>query len=237
MKRALLVALATGAAVVGLPAAGASAHVTVNPREATAGSYAKLAFRVPNERAGVDTTAVEVDFPADHPLASVSVRPHAGWTYKVETARPATPVSAHGGTVSEVVSKITWTGGAIRPGEFDEFEISAGPLPGDAGSLTFKALQTYRDGEVVRWIETAEPGGDEPDRPAPVLTLTKPGTAPAATTPATAPAEAQGGTVADQEAASKGDVNGARTFGLLGMAFGLLGFVTAAATRRKKTAA
>ena len=34
----------------------ASAHVTVNPREAVQGGYAKLAFRVPNEKAGASTT-------------------------------------------------------------------------------------------------------------------------------------------------------------------------------------
>ena len=83
MKRTLLVALAAGAALV-LPAAAAFAHVTVNPREAAQGGYAKLAFRVPNERDGVNTTKLEVNFPTDHPLASVSVRPHQGWTYTVD---------------------------------------------------------------------------------------------------------------------------------------------------------
>jgi hypothetical protein len=43
-----------------VPAAAASAHVTVNPREATQGSYAKLAFRVPNERDNASTTQLEV---------------------------------------------------------------------------------------------------------------------------------------------------------------------------------
>ena len=237
MKRTLLVILAAGAALV-LPATSALAHVTVNPREASAGSYAKLAFRVPNERDGVNTTALEVDFPTDHPLASVSVRPHPGWTYTVETAKLTTPVSSDDGSISEAVSKITWTGGAIKPGEFDEFEISVGPLPDDADSLTFKALQTYSDGQVVRWIEAAQPGAEAPDHPAPVLTLTKVPATPAATTATTAPASAaQGGEVADKNAPSKGDVDGARTFGILGMAFGLLGFVTAAAGRRRKTAA
>lgn len=37
--------------------------------------------------------------------------------------------------------------------------------------MTFKALQTYSDGEVVRWIETSEPGQAEPAKPAPVLHL------------------------------------------------------------------
>ena len=39
---------------------------------------------------------------------------------------------------------------------------------GEAGdTLTFKALQTYEDGDVVRWI-----GPEDADEPAPVVTLT-----------------------------------------------------------------
>ena len=231
MKRTLLVALAAGAALV-LPATTAFAHVTVNPREATQGGYAKLAFRVPNERDSASTTKLEINLPADHPFASVSVRPQAGWTYTVEKAKLATPIKSHDTEITEATSKITWTGGAIKPGEFNEFEVSVGPLPSDVDSLTFKALQTYSNGEVVRWIEEATPGGAEPERPAPVLKLTK-----AATSATTAPAqESQGGQVAEtKDAASKSDVDTARTFGILGMVFGLLGFVSALAARRRRT--
>jgi uncharacterized protein YcnI len=237
MKRTLFIALAAGAVLV-LPVASAFAHVTVNPREAAQGGYAKLAFRVPNERDGVNTTKLEVSFPTDHPLASVSVRPHSGWTYSVEKTKLAIPVKSDDGDISEAVTRITWTGGTIKPGEFDEFEVSAGPLPADADSLTFKALQTYGDGQIVRWIEDAPADGTQPDHPAPVLKLTKAATTPA-TTATTAPApQAQGGEVADtaKAAASKRDVDSARTFGILGLAFGVLGFATALAGRRKRTA-
>jgi len=235
MKRTLLVVLAAGAALV-LPAASAFAHVTVNPREATQGGYAKLAFRVPNERDNANTTKLEVNFPADHPLASVSVRPQAGWSYAVEKTKLATPIKSDDGDITEAVSKVTWTGGAIKPGEFNEFEVSVGPLPSDVDSISFKALQTYSDGEVVRWIEDATGPGDV-DHPAPLLKLTQAATT--ATTATTAPAEgsrSQGGEVAEptRDAASKSDVNSARTFGILGMAFGLLGFVSAMAARKRR---
>src|SRR3712207_8798162 len=52
--------------------------VTVNPREIPGGGYAKLAFRVPNERDNAGTTKLEINFPAEHPFASVSVRPQPG---------------------------------------------------------------------------------------------------------------------------------------------------------------
>ena len=235
-RRIFLVALAAGAALV-LPATSAFAHVTVNPREATQGGYAKLAFRVPNERDNANTTKLEVNFPTDHPLASVSVRPQAGWTYAVEKTKLATAIKSDDGDITEAVSKITWTGGAIKPGEFNEFEVSVGPLPTDVDSISFKALQTYSDGEIVRWIEEATPTSD-PEHPAPVLKLTKATTS--ATTATTAPAEgsqSQGGEVAEPKAkdvASKSDVDTARTFGILGMAFGLLGFVSAIASRKRR---
>jgi hypothetical protein len=38
--------------------------------------------------------------------------------------------------------------------------------------IIFKALQTYSDGDIVRWIDEPAPGV-EPDHPAPVLKLTK----------------------------------------------------------------
>lgn len=168
---AALAALA--AAVIG--AGPAWAHVTVNPKEATQGGYAKLAFRVPNEKDSGSTVKLEVYLPTDAPIASVSVKPVAGWTAKTETAKLASPVKTERGELTEAVSKITWTAAnattAIAPGQFQEFEISAGPLP-EVDQIVFKALQTYSDGEVVRWIE--EPaGGTEPDHPAPVLKLTR----------------------------------------------------------------
>ena len=233
-RRAAATAVAVAVAAVVLPATTALAHVTVNPREAAAGTYAKLAFRVPNERDAAETTKLEVAFPMEHPFASVSIRPTPGWSYDVQKTKLATPVTAHGDEISEAVSRITWTGGAIQPGEFEEFEVSVGRLPENVDSLAFKALQTYSDGEVVRWIEEAAPGGEEPERPAPVLNLTKADATetPAADEPASA---AQGGGLAgDDEVASKSDVDNARVFGILGLVFGLLGFVSAMAARRRR---
>ncbi len=69
------------------------------------------------------------------------------------------------------VSKITWEGGKIGPGEFQEFRVSLGPLPKEVDELVFKAIQTYDSGEVVSWIETQAPGAPEPEHPAPILKL------------------------------------------------------------------
>ncbi|HEV7887834.1 MAG TPA: YcnI family protein [Acidimicrobiales bacterium] len=194
VKTRHLIAAATAAAIV-LAAAPAGAHVSVNPNQAAQGGFAKFAFRVPNEKDSASTTKVEVAFPADHAIANVGVRPHPGWTYAVAKTVLPTPIKGDDGDVTEVVSKVTWTAdnaaAAIKPGEFDEFEVSLGPLPKDTGKLVFKALQTYSDGEVVRWIEEPAAGAAEPDHPAPTVTLAKAASTGGDTTATTTAASAQ----------------------------------------------
>jgi uncharacterized protein YcnI len=177
MKRTLMLRVGTGsaiaAAVVLLTAGPALAHVTVNPNTATQGGYTKVSFRVPNETDATDTTKLEVDLPADTPIASVSLKPLAGWTAVTEKTKLATPIKSDDGQITEAITKITWTAAAdavIKPGQFQEFDVSLGPLP-NAGQIVFKALQTYSDGKVVRWIDEPATDGTEPEHPAPVLKL------------------------------------------------------------------
>ena len=159
------------AGLVAAVAAPAAAHVTVKPDAAAKGSFSVFSFAVPNESDSASTVKVEVTCPTDHPIAFVSVQPVPGWTWSAETTQLAKPMKTEDGEVSQVVSKITWTGGSIAPGEFQLFTVSAGPLPTDAKSLEFKAVQTYSDGQITRWIEETPKGGPEPEFPAPVLKL------------------------------------------------------------------
>ena len=94
----------------------ADAHVTVNPGEAPKGGFAKLAFRVPNERDDAGTTAIEVNLPEDHPIANVSVRPKEGWSYQVERRTLDQPLEGEGDEITDVVSKITrsWSMSVVR---------------------------------------------------------------------------------------------------------------------------
>lgn len=206
----------------------ASAHVTANPPTAQQGSYTKVSFRVPNERDNASTTQLEVDLPPDHPIASVETRAVPGWTSTVQKTKLAKPITTDDGQVTEAVSKITWTGGKIPPGMFEDFDVSMGPLPTDTNELVFKALQTYDNGEVVRWIDTAPPGAPEPDHPAPVLKLTPAGTAPAAAVRATGGAGFSTGT---SSTGTWGVVLGivGIVLGVVGIVFGLLNRRSAAA--------
>lgn len=160
-------------ALVALFATPALAHVTVNSPNAVAGGYATVNVKVPTESDTASTVGVKVQLPEDHPFASVSVKPHPGWTYTASKTTLDKPIDSHGEQITEAVSTIEWKadGPGIAPGEYDEFSLSVGPLPDDADSLTFKAIQTYSDGTEVSWIEEAADGADEPEHPAPLLTV------------------------------------------------------------------
>ncbi|MEV6883227.1 YcnI family protein [Streptomyces sp. NPDC051135] len=172
-SRIAAVGAVSGIAVLAL-SAPAFAHVSVQPEGAAAkGGYAVVDFKVPNERDNASTTKLEVNFPTDHPLASVMPQPIPGWKAEVTKSKPAKPLESHGKQITEVVTKVTWTadGKGVEPGYFQKFPVSIGALPEDADELVFKAIQTYSNKEVVRWIEVPQEGQDEPDTPAPVLKL------------------------------------------------------------------
>jgi uncharacterized protein YcnI len=156
MKK-LSIAVIAGALVLFM-AAPALAHVTVQPPEAPTGSFYRFTVRVPNERPDASTTQVEVQFPET--VTNVSVQPHAGWDYEVKMKTLDEPIEVFGEEVTEAVDTITWSGGTIAPGEFDEFGISV-RTPDEPTELVFPALQTYDSGEVVEWI-----GDEEADEPA-----------------------------------------------------------------------
>jgi uncharacterized protein YcnI len=238
--------LARSGAVVGgviaalvLAGSPASAHVSVSSANATQGGFAKMTFRVPNEKDNANTVKVEVALPTDTPIASVAVKPMTGWTVQADKTKLAQPIKSDDGEITEAVTKITWTASAdtaIKPGEFQEFDLSAGPLP-KADKLVFKALQTYSDGDVVRWIEEPGADGKEPAHPAPTLKLATAATDTSAhgSTTDTAAKNASMTKVSDEDARSRANVGlglgiAALILALVGVALGGL------AWRRRPTA-
>ncbi len=225
-------ALATGLVLAG--AGAASAHVTVHP-----GSYPKgaedgtITFRVPNEEDHADTTKVDVYFPTAQPIPSVLVSPVAGWNAKVKNVKLKTPITTDDGDITDAVSEITWTGGKIAPGQYQDFTVAFGQLPGTGTGLTFKALQTYSDGDVVRWIDLQQPGQDEPEHPAPTLKLTAAAPDDDAPTAAAKPAPA-----ATHASASAPSDSTSRGLGIAGLVAGVLGLITGglALARGRRTA-
>jgi len=156
---------AAAAAFVLAPAA--AAHVTLNPREWEAGGFAKFDVRVPNERDNAATTRISVRFPEQ--VLSASFQPVEGWRRAVKMARLDEPIEVEGERITERITTVTWSGGRIEPGEFQEFGVSF-RTPDEPGTeLAFPAVQTYSGGEVVRWI-----GPPDAEEPAPVVVITEP---------------------------------------------------------------
>jgi uncharacterized protein len=209
MRRALIVA---AAALLAAPAA-AQAHVTLQPNEAPAGGFTRLNVRVPNERDSASTTKIDLQLPPG--FADASYEPVAGWTVKVTKTKLAQPIKTDDGEITEGVSQITWTAdGAkdgIPPGAFRDFGLSV-RIPGKAGDkLTFKALQTYSNGEIVRWI-----GPEGSDNPAPIVSVTGDEPAAAAATPA-----------ATATPAASDDSGGSDALAITALIVGVLGLLTA----------
>jgi len=208
LRRAAVVGAATAAAVL-LFAGPALAHITVTPDSVPAGSTDVLTFHVPNEEAHADTVKLDVQIPTGHPIAQFLVQPVPGWTFTVKNVTLAKPIVTDDGSFSQAVSEVIWSGGRILPGQFQSFTVSADPMPKGVSQVAFKAIQTYSNGDVVRWIDLPQPGQPDPAHPAPVVTLTR----------ATATAAAVRSGVAP---ASSGTSGSSSALGLAGLIVGLL---------------
>jgi uncharacterized protein YcnI len=139
----LVVALVLGAVL----APGARAHVTLQPAAGRPADLQRYRVIVPNEEATAATTGIDLRLPAGITFALVEAAP--GWRTQIVKQGSA-------------ISQIRWRGGNVPPGGYAELHFIA-RNPVRTGALTWKALQRYAGGEVVRWI-----GGPDSDTPAPV---------------------------------------------------------------------
>jgi uncharacterized protein YcnI len=158
----------------------ASAHVVVSPEEVPADEFEKLVVSVPTEK-DIPTTGVRVEVPEGFTV--LGVQPVPGWSYQFEEE-------------AGIIKAITWSGGEIRPQEFQEFAFQA-RTPEEPGEFSWNAYQTYEDGSVVEWTgppeeaeEEAEEGAEEVG-PASVVEVVRSGAQ--ADEPSAAPPESGGG--------------------------------------------
>jgi uncharacterized protein YcnI len=144
MKRLLfVVSVVLGVGTMVAMSAPALAHVVVSPEGVTAGDYETLTVSVPTEKE-IPTTKIRVEVPEGFLLSGV--QPVPGWEHSFEE---------DGG----VVRAVTFTGGEIRPREFQQFLLQA-QAPEKPGEYPWKAIQTYKDGSVVEWV--GPPDSEEP---------------------------------------------------------------------------
>ena len=165
--RLLTISAIAGAGVLAL-AGPALAHVEVSADKTTAGATdVTVTFNGEAENPSAGISSERVVLPAGIAAADVTlVKAPSGWTFTR---------GSDGFTVG---------GKALKAGTDAEWSVKIAKLPDGETRLSFKTLETYGNGDVSRWIEIQEPGQDEPDNPAPLVTL-KPGPSTAPATPST----------------------------------------------------
>jgi uncharacterized protein YcnI len=177
--------------------APAWAHVVVSPEVVTAGDYETLTVSVPTEKE-IPTTKIRVEVPEGFLLSGV--QPVPGWEHTFQE---------DGG----VVRAVTFSGGEIRPREFQQFLVQA-QAPDKPGKYPWKAFQTYEDGSVVEWV-----GAPESEEPASAVEVVSGGSEQSQSSPK--PSEAS----ASQKEASSDAAFLAETGGTNPAVYAGLGFV------------
>lgn len=156
--RRLALTLGAAAAATALAGGVASAHLGVEAPGAKQNASAVLTFRISNESEQASTTALTVELPG---LKTARTEPMPGWTATVNR------------DAAKMATSVTWTaepGSGVGPGQFQRFDLYAGPLP-TKDKVAFRAVQTYSDGKVVTWDQPSTDGAPEPEFPLPVLAL------------------------------------------------------------------
>jgi uncharacterized protein YcnI len=233
MPRRVILAATVGVLVLAW-AAPAAAHVTIEPPSVPKGGTATISFVVPNESAGARTNKVQVFFPPPpDSIASVSVQSMPGWHFTISMRKLPAPIQTDDGSISEVVSSITWTANSITTSiaqdEFAAFTVNADGIPDGPDQLVFRAVQSYSDGSSVRWVDPVTTGGPAPDHPTPTLQLT--GESGSVTPTTSASSTASSTTVVSTED------NSARALGVIGIVVGGVALVaaTGALMRRRRS--
>ena len=142
---------ATAAAVaLSLGVAGvASAHIDPDPTSVQGGSTATVGFTVEHGCDGSPTVKLEIQAPDD--------------------ATDPKGIDVAGFTASTAGQVVTFSGGPLGADTEQMFQVTFG-APAAGGELTFPIVQTCEQGSIS-WIELEQPGGGEPEHPAPVVTV------------------------------------------------------------------
>ncbi|MDI4635398.1 YcnI family protein [Pelomonas sp. V22] len=131
-----------------LIAGSAAAHITLDQREAEAGSVYKAVLKVGHGCEGSPTRAITVLLPPG--FKGANPVPKAGWTLKLRMEKLAQPYESHGKPVTEGLAEVSWTANTeadwLQDAWYDEFVVR-GTLPAEAGALWFKVRQTCAQGE------------------------------------------------------------------------------------------
>jgi uncharacterized protein YcnI len=150
-KRSRIPTRAAVLSAVATLAFGATAygHVEVKPKRVSAGETTTLRIGIENESANARTVKVDIRMTAG--FEQVEPKPAKGWRFKLRRA---------GAQITRMtITATSAAAGISRGGTIRTFAFRA-KVPDRAGTISFKTLQTYDNGDVVRWI--GPPGTAEP---------------------------------------------------------------------------
>jgi uncharacterized protein YcnI len=148
-RRALVLLLATTAALVA--ASSASAHAEVSPAVALSNHLQLFTLAVPTEKENAETSEVELLPPTGFSIDSFV--PSPGWKRTLQQT---------GSGEDAVITKVTWSGGKVSAEDDAVFQFLG--QPSSSKTYTFGVRQTYSDGSVVDWN-----GPESSDNPAPTI--------------------------------------------------------------------
>ncbi|WP_232830599.1 copper chaperone PCu(A)C [Oceanicella sp. SM1341] len=148
----------------------ASAHVTLVQREVPAGDTASITLRVPHGCDGLATTALRLSLPEG--FYAARPMPKAGWKLDTGTGSYETPFINHGSEMTEGLRTVTWSGGNLEDGWYDEFTVrgTIGPELAPGTVLYFPVVQLC-DGGETDWTDTS--GAEGVATPAPRLVVAR----------------------------------------------------------------
>ena len=152
-----------------LAATPATAHVTLDREEAPAGSYVRLAIRVPHGCEGAATTGIRLDLPPG--LGSVKPGVKPGWILALTPGEPG-PTPAGEAPHGPAPRAVAWRGGPLPDAFYDEFLLMIRTPATPGATLALPIVQDCEGGATARWTERPQPGQPRPRFPAPLLRLT-----------------------------------------------------------------
>ena len=149
----------------------AHAHTVLEYPVATAGQSYKATFKVSHGCGNSPTRQIVVDMPAG--VQGAKPMPKAGWRLEVTREKLAKPYTSHGRTVTEDVTRISWTAKTsddmLPPDQYDEF-VLVGTLPDQAGMIYWPVQQLCEQGRMD-WTDIPRAGQKLSDLKSPAAEL------------------------------------------------------------------
>lgn len=148
------------------------AHVVLENQTAEVSAYYKAVLKVSHGCEGSSIKKIIVEIPDGFQGAKPMVKP--GWNITIKRDKLEKPYTSHGKTFDQDTKEITWDGGLLPNGYYDEFVV-VGKLPDMSGKIYWKVKQECEKGEI-NWSQIPAAGQSikSLEFPAAELNLVKP---------------------------------------------------------------